>query len=306
MSHQPRFLQLLPVLSLAVSGAAAQNAGVHADTVAVYFQEDPTLAPSTVLVGAASDRFTWQSDAPAFPGDRPGSLTAVYDSNLPAGLLGFPLPRAFDQDDTFTAAALFVIEPRDFYADPDGFFQISWGLWSSTATGLERTGSFADFAGDTFELLEFDYFPNRSPSFGGPFLSPTVFGEANPQDPSFDFLGSFVNVTFGSAMSELPLGQPLVALMEHRPVDDVMVFSVFRVVHGSGLVPVDGAVASVPLALLPSRTYEVDVIGLTLWHDGFALETRSLFARLTYHGLIALPGLLDRQQRILHVPPRRP
>ena len=88
-------------------------------------------------------------------------------------------------------------------ADPNGFFQISWGLWSSTTTGLERTGNPASFAGDTFELLEFDYFPNASPFFGGPFLSPTAFGVANPDAPGFEGQGSFANAAFSFGVEML-------------------------------------------------------------------------------------------------------
>jgi hypothetical protein len=295
---------LLLFLLLCIPATPA-NEGANEGALAVYFQEDPLAAPSTVLVGAAADRVEWNFDPPAYPGDRPGSVTAVYDSNEPPALLGFPLAEALDQDDPFTAAAMFVIDPDDFAADPNGFFQISWGLWNSTTTGLERTGNFVDFAGDTFDLIEFDYFPNVT-FFGGPFVSPTLLGEANPADPSFSFLGSFANLTFASASAELPLGEPLLALMEHRPDVDSLVVTVYRILNGNHLVPVTGATTTIPLGFLSSRAYQVDVVGLTLWKDGFVFDAPSLFARVTYHGLIVTPGLLDRPEQILHIPPRLP
>ena len=70
--------------------------------------------------------------------------------------------------------------------------------------------------------------------------------------------------------------------------------------------PVTGATATVPLGLLTSRAYEVDVVGLTLWKDGFVFDAPSLFARVNYHGLIVIPGLLDRPEKILRIPPRPP
>ena len=306
MQHIFSTTALLLLFLVSVPPTLADEETAHGGTLAVYFRDDPRDTASTILVGAVDDRLTWQADGPAYPGDRPGSLTAVHDSNELPALLGFPLPEPLDQDDLFTAAAMFIIDPQDFLADPNGFFQISWGLWNSQTTGLERTGNFVDFAGDTFDLIEFDYFPNVSPFFGGPFVSPTILGEAIPDDPSFAFLGSFVNVTFASAMAELPLGEPLVAILEHRPDANSLVATVHRIVNNGHLVPVNGATASVPLDLLPSRAYQVDVVGLTLWQDGFVIADRSLFARVTYHGLVVLPGLLDRPERILRIPPRLP
>jgi hypothetical protein len=291
---------------LSLVSAFPATAGEPDDALAVYFADDPLASAAAVVVGDAEDRLTWEPDPPAFPGDRPGSLSALYDGLAPPGLLGFPLPRALDEDSPFTAGAIFVLHSEGFFADPEGFFQISWGLWNSATTGLERTGTSADFSGDAFDLLEFDYFPNVSPAFGGPFLSPTVLGEANPGDPSFPFVGSFANVTFAAAAASLPLDEPLLALMEHRPELDSLVVTVFRIRNRSRLVPVTGAVATVPLDRLSSRRYRVDLLGLTLWRDGFAAGAPSTVARVTYHALILVPDLLDRPERILHVPPRLP
>jgi hypothetical protein len=191
--------------------------------------------------------------------------------------------------DAFRAAAVFVIEPDGFQADPFGFFQMSWGLWNTRTTGLDRTGSLTSLASDTFELLEFAYFPNVSPFFGGPFLSPSAFGVANDEDPLFDFLGGFVNFAFASVPVELPLGEPLSAVLSHLPAEGVMVVTVRRIDAGGRLVPLPGAVAVVPLDSLPVREYSVDTIGLTLWHDGFGGDTPSLRADVVFHELSVGP-----------------
>lgn len=297
-----RFLIPLLLCVLAIFGLFAEEP--DAVSVAEYFHADPLSGAEALPEGSVDQRIQWEFDKPAFPGDRPGSLTAVYDARMEAGRLGFPLPRAFTQDDTFTAAAMFVIQSEDFFADPFSFFQISWGLWNQASTGLERTGNLISFATDTFELVEFDYFPNRA--FGGPFLTPSVFGVATPDAPTFPFDGAFSNFSFASVALELPLDEPLLALMEHRPADQVLVVSVYRIRNGNRLLPLTGGVASVPLSLLTVPEFRVDMLGLTLWHDGFTGEPPSLFARVTYHGLIALPGLLDRPEHILHVSPTRP
>jgi hypothetical protein len=272
----------LPILA----GEAAPAPGA----VAERFESDPTHDAGVTLDGAVLERLTWNDDAPAFPGDAPGSLAALYDATLDAGRIGWPVPGGFDQDDPFVAAAVFVIDPDGFQADPFGFFQISWGLWSSSTTGYERTGTLQSFAGDTFELIEFDYFPNVSPFFGGPFLTPSVFGVAHEDDPLFPFLGSFVNTSFGSVPAELPLGDPLLGLLEHRPRDGVVVCSVHRITTEGTLLPVPGAVTLVPLRLLPLREYEVDTLGLTLWRDGFSGPSPSLRATVVFHAIVARGG----------------
>ncbi len=273
-------------------------------TLVVTFGTDPAEDPGLVVAGAALDRVTWNDDAPAFPGDLPGSLTADYTSDLPAGWLGWPLPEPVTRDDPFVAVAVFVIEPDGFVADPYGYFQVSWGLWNAETCGLERTGSPASAAGDTFQLAEFDWFPNVSPWFGGPWLSPSLFGVADPDNPLFETYGAFANMTFGSVEVALPLGEPLLAVMEHRPTEGVMVVQVFSLGEAGLPVPVPGAVAVVPLGWLSRPEYAFDTIGITLWHDGWQWgENPALAGRVTYHllsfrrGLPAfrdLPALLAR------------
>jgi len=145
---------LAAVLSLSglfsVTGLSAAPPGV---LLGEYFLQDPLVDSRTVVSGDALSRLTWNHDRPVWQGDRPGSLTALYDSTMAPGLFGFPLPDDLDQTEAFTAAAILVIDSDEFQADPQGFFQIAWGVWNSSTTGLERTGNFTDYAGDTFDLL---------------------------------------------------------------------------------------------------------------------------------------------------------
>src|SRR5256886_621647 len=107
------------------------------------------------------------------------------------------LPILFSLDADFDFGAILTIRSQGFFADPDGFSQIAFGLWNAARTGLKRTS----FPSDSFDLVEFDYFPNVTP-FGGPFVSPTVFG-GNVAD------NAFFNFAFNSAETTLPLDTPL-------------------------------------------------------------------------------------------------
>lgn len=253
-------------------------------TVVRWFESDPRTAPDAVVAGDALDRLSWQLDAPAFPGDVPGSLTATYDSSAPAGLFGVWLPRSIAADESFTAAAAFTIRSDGFVADPDGFFQISWGVWNTQRTGLNRTGNLSDFAADSFELAEFNWFPSVSPLFGGPFLSAALFGDELGGD-------GFANFTslFGLSVA-LPLDTPLLTVLEHRAGADALNVSVYRVIDTETVVPLTGGVGSVPLGFLASRDYSFDALGLTLWQDGFGGPTPALTATLDYELLSLVSG----------------
>jgi hypothetical protein len=277
-----------------VAGAAVLQPAPQ--PLAVFFETDPVADPAVRLEGSVIERLAWNADPERFPGDRPGSLTALYDANLPPGRIGWPLPAPWTQDDPFVAAAVFVIDSEGFSAP--GLFQISWGLWSSNVTGFNRTGSPENLAGDTFELIEWDYFPGEI--FGGPFYSPALFGVANPESPAFPYLGSFANASFAFLTARLPLDEPLLAVIEHRPLEDAAVFSVFRITP-SGLLPVDGAVAVVPLRFLSRRQYTLDTFGLTLWQDGFRGPVPALRARVHFHALGAREGLLELRGGGFHV-----
>jgi len=260
-----------------------------------YFDEDPLTDDATVQAGDALARLAWQADPAAYPGDRAGSLRAIYDSSRPAGWFGFRLPGSFGAHETFSAAAAFVIDADGFAADPNGFFQISWGLWNADRTGLERTGSFTSFSVDTFELIEFDYFPNVSPFFGGPFLSPGIFGS----DVSGDAFSNFSSLF--DLEVRLPLDVPLLAVLEHRPDLDALILSVHRIVDDGHVVPLNAAVGVAPLDLLALRDYEVDTIGLTLWKDGFGGASPAVVANVSFHALTATSGLVGRPEEMLQI-----
>lgn len=279
-------LALVVLLAFPLAVPAAVPAG---PATVVPLDHDPLLDSDVRLEGAYADRTSWRDDAPVFAGDSPGSFVARYRDDLPFARVGWPLATPVDQDTPFTAAVAFVIESEGYWADPNGFFEVSFGLYNSETTGEERV-TFGREA-DAFELLEFDYFPNVSPIFGGPYFAPALFGSRNEDDPSFPFAGAFANATFffGPPV-ELPLDVPLLATIEHRPDQDAVVLSVSRILDDGSLLPVSGAVAVLPLEALSLRSYGFDTIGLTLWSGGS--ESATIDVTVDYHLLAVRPGLL--------------
>ncbi|RMF71852.1 MAG: hypothetical protein D6738_12975 [Acidobacteria bacterium] len=277
--------------ALAPPVAAGPPATRPADRAAVFaFDHDPLADPSVTLEGDPTGRLAWHDGAPAFPGDRPGALRAHFLSSAPTVRIGWALPDDLDERDAFTAFAAFEIRSEGFSADPDGFMQIAWGLWNAAATGLERV-AYGPRA-DSFELLEFDWFPNVSPVFGGPYLSPALFGAADPENPLFPAAGAFANASFGFGPPvELPFDTPLLATMEHRPADGVVVVSVHELLDSGELLPVPGAVTLVPLAFLSRPEYRFDRIGIALYEDPFGGPTPAVDAQVDFHALGVRPGL---------------
>jgi len=229
----------------------------------------------------APEAFVWEpATPPAFEGDAPGSLLARYDSLEPTARAFAPLSRALGAGDDFTVSAVFTIRPEGFFADPFGFAQISFGLMNRGTTGDDRTGDTADFRAESFDLLEFDYFPNVSPFFGGPFAGVSAFGGAAGDD-------AFANFSFASVPLDLPLGEPLEAVLAHRAQEGIVEISVARILPDGSRAPLPGAPAVLRTSsLVPG--FALDALGIFAWHDGFNIFSesgRSLRADVEYHRL---------------------
>lgn len=258
--------------------------------VTVSFERDPLDSALALREGDVASRVTWNNTAPAFRGDRRGSLSAHFDSRADAARLGWALPQALSEREPFTLVAIAQLEPEGFFADPFGYFQISWGLWNSSTTGLDRTGDINSFAADTFDLVEFNYFPNESPFFGGPFVAPAVLAAADRTNPLFDFLGAFANSSFGSQQYKLPLGEPLLIATEYDPKNATLTTRVWTIGADGTTAELIEARAQASLATLSLPQFTLNRFGLTLWHDGFSSETAALDATVTMEGLAVWRG----------------
>ncbi len=260
--------------------ATAGSPFVHAATVE-RFAADPLTAQTAnpfFLDGDVADHFTYlPAEPPHFPGDRPGTLRVVYDTTIPAGRISTPLGQSLSLGDDFSLGAILTIRAEGFVAMPDGFDQISFGLWNSHTTGLNRTV----FPSDSYDLAEFDYFPNVSPDFGGPFLSPSIFG-GNVGDNAFN------NFTFQSSQVQLPFDVPLLCQLRYTATTRKLAVTVSRLAAGVFFQPVPLAAVTVDLSII-NPTLLVDSLGIAAYFEGFPSLHAVVDYDLLYSGPLPVP-----------------
>jgi hypothetical protein len=263
-----RLARALATASMMLALAAAASPA-RAEGVVARFDKDPLAAgasPAFTSEGDTASRFTFvPGTRPHFPGDRRGSLRVLYDTTLDTGRIGVPLGSVLSFDDDVRFGAVMTIHSAGFAADPNGFSQIAFGLWNSHTTGLGRTL----FPSDAFDLVEFDWFANVT-SFGGPFLSPSIFG-GNLDGNAFD------NFTFTSAETPLPFDVPLLCEGVYDAATRRLTVTVSRRLRGVQFEPIPGAQVTVDLSTLHPG-YLVDTLGIAAYGEGWA----SLHAEVDY------------------------
>jgi hypothetical protein len=293
-------IRTLLLAAVALCTIFAGIPAARAQVVVQDFSSDPARhqggAPPYQVRGPGAAQFLYEPASPTrFAGDPKGSLAVTYDSVAPTSRFFTTLPGGFTQDDDFVLGAVITVRPEGFAPDPFGFHPISFSLFNSTTTGDERTGNLSDFRADAYDTVELSYFPNVSPFFGGPFLSPDLFGERTDPD-------AFVNFAFGSVQFELEPGVTYLIELEHTASRRVLVARVSTVHPNGRAVPIEGGVVEADLSRISA--FLVDSLGITAYHDGFnefSGSGRSLLATvdydLLYCGLIVegrLPGELER------------
>lgn len=281
-----------------------------AQAVVTDFTSDP-LAPQGhnplfVLRGPGAAQFVHEpASAPRFPGDRPGSLAVTYDSLEPTSRLYTALGDGLTQDDDFVFGAILTIRPDGFAPDPFGFHPIALSVFNSVTTGDDRTGDLSDFSADTFDTAEFSYFPNVSPFFGGPYLSPDLFGESVAPD-------AFASFSFGTIPFELRPGSTYLVEMEHSAASRTLTAQVWIMRADGRAVALAGGRVEVDLSGITG--FLVDSLGIPVYHDGFngfSASGRSLLATVDYDLLYCarveagrLPADLNKALRRLKRPGR--
>ena len=250
------------------------------------FDADPLTGRSRnvfVAEGDVASRFTFLADEPShFPGDHDGTLRVVYDTLLPTARLSTSLGRVLSLDADFDCGAILTIRSDGYFADPNGFSQVTFGLWSAARTGLVRTS----FPSDTFDLIELDYFPNVT-SFGGPFLSPTVFG-GNVAD------NAFFNFSFGSSETTLPLDTPLLVEAHYDSALRRLDVTVGRHAHALTFETIEGATVSVDLSRI-DPTFLVDVAGIAGYFEGYPSIHVAVDYDLLFTGPLPKPWSVTRR-----------
>jgi hypothetical protein len=283
---------LATVLALAAAILAGPAAAgpARADWVE-RFDADPLagVGPNAFFAeGDAAARFFFVPGEPShFPGDREGTLRVTYDTLLPAARISAPFGDAPSTDADFSFGAILTIRSDGFFADPEGFSQIAFGLWNAATTGLSRT----TFPSDSFDLVEFDYFPNVT-AFGGPFVSPTAFG-GNVGD------NAFFNFAFQSAETALPLDVPLLIEARHSAAARQLRVTVGRHLSGTFFERLPEATVTVDLSRLDPG-FIVNVAGIAGYFEGLASLRAVVDYDLLYVGELPEPfGVVRRARRPL-------
>jgi len=284
-------------LTLAVTAATvvamlSVPRAVYADAVVLDLRADPlggsAALPSLEVQGPGSGRFAFDAATPRkFPSDAKGSLVAHLDSTLASTRASAFLGSTYTEQDDFVAGAVFTIRPLDFEADPFGFHPITFSLINAATTGFNRTGNLSDYRSDTFDSIEVAYFPQVSPLFGGPYLSPAVFGSAVSDD-------AFANFAFGSLPFEFLPGASYLVTLEHRAEARKVIVTAWSFGPGGIPAPIAGGRVEADLSYLAG--FRIDSIALTAYEDGFNAFTqsgRSVRADVDYDLLFFAPGTLD-------------
>lgn len=283
--------------------------GIFAEVVLFDFsgrQASSPNAPAGLDVrGPGDGQFILDPGSPPrFTGDTRGSLAVTYDSLAPTSRCYATFSQTgLTEADDFVMGAILTIRPGTLQADPFGFHPIAFSLFNASTTGDDRTGDLSDFRADTYDSMEFAYFPNISPLFGGPFLSPAVFGESIGPD-------AFTNFTFGSIPFELLPGVTYLVEMEHAAAAHRLTTRLWVIRRDGRAVPLPAGRVEVDLSGLTG--WLVDSIGIPTYHDGFnifSMSGRSLLATVDYDLLFAArktEGRLPQElQRVLRRLKRR-
>lgn len=286
-----RRLTLAAAVIFAVASAIATPVASFADAIVLDLRSDPLDAagglPLLELQGPDGGRFAFDAATAAkYPSDPKGSFVAHLDSTLPTARAAASLGAVYTEQDDFVFGAIFTIQAAGFEADPFGFHPITFSLMNSATTGFNRTGSLSDFRSDAFDTIDVAYFPQVSPFFGGPFLSPAVFGSAVSDD-------AFANFAFGSASFELLPGATYLVTAEHRAAERKLDVTVYGFGAGGRSVALPGGRVSADLSILQGFT--VDTLAITAYEDGFNVFTQSgtsVRAGVEYDLLFFTPGRL--------------
>lgn len=233
-------------------------------------------------------------DASRFTYDIPGSfLTVHYDTQLPTAFCWRPIDPTngvgMCRTRSFEFEVTFRIRSAAFFAGPNNFAQIGWGLVNSKTTGGNRAGNTPPGAPFAHDVAAFDYFPNVSPFFGGP----TLAGAAVHSDVGQGFFNA-IEFSFGAETEiDTAFGDEGIALdtihtmrLVYDAVSQTMVLSIRQ-----GSLPLminadgsggpggpDGDPTTIQTFLFADDPLCMDRFALTAWQDSFNLGGSSVRA----------------------------
>jgi hypothetical protein len=262
---------------LAVPSAALAAPSGSATTFVERLASDPLAGAIFRPEGDVASRFAFLGhERPHFTGDRPGTLRVLYDTTLPTGRISAPFGGVFSTDASFEFGAILTIRSAGFHADPQGFSQIAFGLWNGHTTGSGRTL----FPSDSYDLVEADYFANVT-DFGGPFLSPSVFGGGAGGN-------AFDNFAFQSVETALPFDTPILVQGRYDAATERLTLSASRGSSGITFTPIPGAAAQVDLSHLHPG-FLADAVGIAAYGEGWPSLRAEVDYDLLYVGALPAP-----------------
>lgn len=296
------------VLTIALIAVLSNPAPARAAAPEVVWTED--FATDPVAAGRfairpveAVARFAYDADSP--------SLLASYNTYQPTAwywrLIDPVGGRTLGRYDDFEFRVAFRIRSAGFFADPDGFAQIAWGLVNSQTTGPDRAGAAGPYA---YDCLTFDYFPNVSSLWGGPTLGSTIIhsddGAGYYANIDFPFgAESTINMAAGDETVVLDTvytarvaydGAVQTATLTIRLGDDLLAIGAEG---GGGPGGPDGDPATIQTEVYIDNEFTLDAFALTAWQDGYSPFYASVIAdvevlRIEFHAPAVLLGDLSR------------
>jgi hypothetical protein len=237
------------------------------------------------------NQFTWT----------PGALSVHLDSSLPTARLDLPLGTTLSDSSSFLLTARLSFHITS--APGDQAAQIAFGLTNHTLTGGDRTGTPANFSSDnTFNTVEFNYFPNVSPSFGGPTLTPAVFGGSSGGDAFSNFAAIFGDASnLGShsppGITQLPQDTVLEAHLAYNGASKIATLTMYQVDSHGALTQLNTGPLELDLGAFgggydATNPFLVDSLSIMTYQDGFTTPAEtSLVGDITYQsiGLTLVP-----------------
>lgn len=205
----------------------------------------------------------------------PSGVTAHYNSSQGNARLVLPLSSALNQNQSFQMTATYVIKGTPFYADPNGFSQLSFGLINQSTTGFDRTAFTASPADDSYDSLSVEYFPNITSFFETPSFAVTALGTNH----SNNLFGSYAfppALEAGlSAEGDVPKDVTLTAQVNYDAAAHVFTLKLSDA-GGPRTINTDGSVGggydtdkTTIQTFSGALDFNVDAMALLLWNDPY-------------------------------------
>jgi len=271
------------------------------------FDSNPLTAPGTSVVGPNSSIDVTLMPSQAFEYETAGMLKhnvcsnwRVDESYVPdtsqfvadGSRVEFALGKTYTQADSFSFGAVLRVNTMLLAT---GGFQMGFGLVNSVTTGFDRVS-----AGDTYDTIEFNYFPRGE---WGATAQGLFFGSQNGAFSSWERLESTFNVKLPPADDPVygfPNGLPeevwMKVDMSYDAATRTLTLQITDPVTGDPIVPF----ANTPGATLPSTwsyydfgtgqmvdtgvpaTFAVDSLAIFNYQDAWASGLPSLLADVDY------------------------